>query len=512
MKSIRLLRPALAAAVLFGLATPALAPPVFRPPPPPPRPVFRPGPRPGIMPRPGFVPGRNPGFRPAPRRTPAQVHADIQHLIRTRPADAFGRLNGAQAHVLSPAQRALLGRQAVTGLALNLGERKKAWPTLAAVRRAGRQAEGLDPSVRQDLQLLAWLAERQALAEALGQVGDAGRAGRWDQAATLARGFLDQLSANDPWPDRGAGPESTARREARDVLSAVWRDGQKWEALKRFQDDLARGDTHFRAVVPGRLPLGLRTRLNGLRALEQVRELATRRWLRPPDVDRLGDSVRAFEAGIAGLPDVDAKLGRQLLQGLAVKALLEGHAEAFTLLWPNDGPPEYAAVLLHDLKALTLGEGKVATWPARVALPAAPGKDGDAAPAPPPGLRPLIPEDARAGWRAPERAKTPAVLSPLDKAAALGRVMQTKAAAEAKPERTRIEAELGKALEPLEGLRRRLVQWEAADRERLGEVERLLGRKLKPEEAARTRLLVARKKTDKEIVSILNPGPPMNDR
>jgi hypothetical protein len=442
------------------------------------------------MPRPNL-----PDFNPAlphvepPRVTPDTVRRDFNQHIQANPVEALRGL-GRNGNVLQPQERTALAVRGVDQLAVKV-ETGDALTSLREVRAARQGIEGLDPSVGRSLDALARVAERRVLDEGVCQVQELARGGRWVEAGGRAGEANRNLNEVGP----GSPENKAARAAVQDALARTAEVGQHRASLdglaKWLEAGLPGTDPARQGVQLRDLPEPLRVSVEGMRAAADLRETAAGRWVQPPDAARLRASVASLERALAQTPEADATLGKRVLQDLAVKALLEGHSAEFSKLWPADGPADHAADLLRDMKALTLGEGKVETWPAGRALAADPVAGGDGNRGPPPALKPLVPEAARAGWRPPVREPARSDLPPVEKAAALIRPLRERAVTEAKANREQLEPALRETGERVATARQLLLQLEAADRKRLAEVEAVLDRPLEPAERARALPLLA---------------------
>jgi hypothetical protein len=245
--------------------------------------------------------------------------------------------------------------------------------------------------------------------------------------------------------------------------------------------------------------------LDCMRGLAELQEMAAQKWANAPEVARIKASVGRFERGLVEIEGSDLNLGKKVLQDLAVKALLEGHADAALKLLPEGGPGEHAAALLRDLKALALGEGKVETWPGK-ATATEPGQT-PMSPRPPPGLEPLIPEAGRNGWKPPVKDRGTGDLPPLQKAETVGATIRTQAEKTVPVEKAALDARAAETRKALTALHERIMAPELADRRRLAAVEAELDRRLKPNERVRVRALLEQKKTPRQIVDELKVKP-----
>jgi hypothetical protein len=216
-------------------------------------------------------------------------------------------------------------------------------------------------------------------------------------------------------------------------------------------------------------------------------------------------SVARLERGLADLDGADRALGQKVLQELAVKAVLEGHAAEALNLLPEGGPAEHAANLLRDLRATVLGEGKVETEAVGSAL-AEPGKGG-ASPRAPPGLEPLIPEGARASWRPPVRDSARSDLPPMQQAEKVGAAARGRAEKAVPGERARQERQAAQTREEITRVHNRVIAPEMAERRRLAAVESELDRRLRPAERVKARALLAQNRPSGQIAAELRAQP-----
>jgi hypothetical protein len=449
------------------------------------------------------------------RPNPAQVHDEINGLVQTRPAEVFIRIAGEQGRILTPGQQRVLALRAVDKLALKVETGRQPLQDLAEVRSAGQNAPAKDPVLRKSLELMARVAERRVLAKSLREVDALGQRGQWDEAAGRADDWLPRLQDAPLGP--GEPADLQARADVRDALTEVSEVGREARALNRLgqglkaagQDRPAETVASLRQVDLKSLPEKLRGPALGLRGQAELRLAAAGRWEKAPDVAGLKGSASALKGGLRDVPGADAKDVKELMQDLAVKAFLEGHAEAFRDLLPADGPPEHADALLRDLKALALGGGKVETWPAERALPAEPGRGGEAPRGPPPpGLRPLIPEGAAEAWRPPVKESADADLPAIEKVAQTGKVLRTRAEADLEPARAAHGEKARKARGRLEAVAHNVRALEEANRKRAAEVEAALARKLTPGERIRVAVLAGQNQTNGQILIALGgPAP-----
>src|SRR5262249_38953420 len=150
----------------------------------------------------------------------------------------------------------------------------------------------------------------------------------------------------------------------------------------------------------------------------------------------------------------------------------------------TDGPAEHASNLLRDLKAMALGEGGTVSTASAVerAAPTEPGKGTETPRGPPPGLKPLVPEGERLGWRAPVVERAGADLPPLEKAAELGLALKGKVEAELKPEQANLEKDAKTVQQRLTVAYERVQAPELKERKHFAELEGILDRRLRPAE------------------------------
>ncbi len=384
--------PAIMAFVL-GLAGLGLAQ-RFPPPPRPPRPGFRP-PGQGGPPRgmPPGMPGMFPRHPMAPPADPEQVRAEIENKLATQPHEVFARLNTARGQVLAPAERLTLARQAVARLAARVEASNNRWATLEEVRTAVQNGGSFDPAIRDNLALLARLAERRALADTVFELHHLVERDSWRETLRCGQQWLKRLRGLDQW---GLDKETLqTRRETQEALAGIVRGGVEHDALDTLQEGLR--TSKLENVSVANLPPQLYDCVQGLRALKTVRELAGETRLNQREVAALKQHLGAFTKSLRNLSDADAMLGAKILQDLAVRHFLEGHTAEYRALMPVEGSADHAKQLLRNMKALALGKGEVATAPARQALS---GKADDI----PSGIRALLPEPVRKKWHSPQRS------------------------------------------------------------------------------------------------------------
>jgi hypothetical protein len=478
--------------------------PAFRPAPRPQMPHFEPpAARPIIRPggglRPGIHPDIVPGHAEPVRPNPIIVRTQVQGLITNRPADAIAHLGGqpGSVRVLSQAEVTALGRTAAERLAVQVETGGQSGANLALARNARASAGTLDPSVKRSLDGVVRMAEQQVHTDAISEVG------------RLLEGALVRDAARQAaqWLQRLGPAEASVKGEVPEALGEVARVGRQADALEAARTGL-RQEGGLQKVNVGEVGEGLRGVVEGLRGLEALRQQAGAQAIRPEVVKA---AVAQFEAGLARVPGADVTLGKQVLLDFAVREFLEGRQEAFRSLWPADAPASHAAEVLRDLKALTLGEGKVGTWAGERAVSAEPGRGGDNPRGPPPGLEPLIPEGARAGWKPPVRESAKADLPPLEKAAEVGKALHGQAEAGLKSEQDALAKRTTAAQDKVKTAALHLGERAEADRRRLAAVEAAAARRLEPAERARVRHLTAMGQTDAQIVQQFKPAAADDD-
>lgn len=523
------------AAMALVLATADLAfapPPVFRPAPPP-NPGFRPAPvNPGVRPgvgahpqpihpgMPGYRPGQvNPGhFGPSPGTVQSQVGTFIQ---RGQPAQALRAL-GQEGHLLPNFARVELARKAVNELVLRVAAAKNPLTSLPEVRQARADVRNFDAHSERTLAALQARLEHQELGQTLTAVHELGQKSQWSQAGNQA-----QLKLQEP-----NLPTAVAKS-----FSEIARVGRQVQTLDQLHNALNTAGPNrpketsaaLSQLDAANLPASLRQGVTGLRGLAELRLIAEGRWPNGPDLPRIKQSLADFHAQAA-----DSNLVARLQQDLAVRAFLEGFPGEARSLLPANGPPEHAANLLRDMRALVLGEGQVGTWPAERALDAGAGAPKQPTPpAPPPGLRSLIPEGEQQGWRPPVRESALAGLTPVEpgtkptqnpappagEAGRAGPAPLTDAIRLEIPWRTQLTMSIQKqtelaqqqgllALQLVQQAQKQHQQEDEEDGKLLAEVAALLGRQLTPVERALAWQLRRQGKNAAQIAAELRQAPP----
>jgi hypothetical protein len=442
-----------------------------------------------------------------PRMAPpnlVQVRAEIKDLLLTQPHEVFARLNSTPGWVIAPAERVDLARQAVARLSSRIEVSNNPWVTLTEVRTADQNAEAFNPAIREDLQVLVRLAERRALEDAVFEVRHLAERGKWGEVVRRGQEWQKRLHGLDQTGlDRRA---MKTRNEVNEALIEIVRIGLEREALGALHEGLRTGKLDKVAVA--NLPPHLHDSVQGWRGFQVVRQLAEESRLNAREIAALKENLAFFTKSLHILPDADATLATKILQDLAVRHFLQGHTAEYRALMPADGSADRAAELLRDMKALALGKGEVDTMPVRQALSAQTGMNGD----PPPGLRALVPEGARKGWRPPARGGDETKPTALDKGIVVADTLRAVIETDLKKERITQTEKATEAQARIETAQRHLRQQEEAEGKRLTEVETALGRPLETMEIVRVRQLAARNQTNRRIVETVreqaNPNAP----
>jgi hypothetical protein len=451
------------------------------------------------------------------------VIGEVNTAIRTaRSAEAIRILAGERGRVLTPAERVATGRKVIDQLAVKVESGRNSLNHLAEVRAAQHEARTLDPALRKSLETLTAVAGRRLLAEGLVEVSARAGEGKWGEATARAHEWTGNLDKQVVVERASASAEfRTQRNEVREVLRDVAGVGGRLDALNNLRSGLdalqanrpAVAVTSLRRINLDNLPARLRTPTQGLRSLAELRQLARTRWDRAPNVKAIKDNVAHLERALADQPGGDATLGKRILQDLAVKAFVEGHAGEYRQLIPTDGPAEHASNLLRDLKAMALGEGGTVSTASAVerAAPTEPGKGTETPRGPPPGLKPLVPEGERLGWRPPVVEQAGADLPPLEKAAELGLALKGKVEAELKPEQANLEKDAKTVQQRLTVAYERVQAPELKERKHFAELEGILDRRLRPTEKVLARDLLSENKTPAQVLATLKTQVPVNE-
>jgi hypothetical protein len=309
-------------------------------------------------------------------------------------------------------------------------------------------------SVAAELLGLETRLEARCLALGLSQAAALAELGDWAVAAKVSNKYRVSLY------------QSTDGRKALEAFSSV---AGELEAVTRLETALAlpgaEGIKALAAVPTDNLSEGLRKPLHGLRGVAHLQERLARRWDVATEVKSPSQFRRLRQS--AQTPSVVEQLGRdaadlrtatgddalaaRALRELAAQAFLDGdpgrarellrQEESLGQLGSRPAPDAaQAAAMLRDMKALVLGEGSVSTEPARRALTPRPDEGGDGNRGPPAGVRFLIPEGEREGWRPPVAESALGGLPPLREALA-AHIEPLRRAAEthAKTERAKAE-------------------------------------------------------------------------
>jgi hypothetical protein len=409
-------------------------------------------------------------------------------------------------------------RQAVNQLAVEVETPGNVNKALPQVQNAARAAKGIDPVMAERLKSIEFVARMKLVRESVREVEGLVERGKWSEAGDRADEFLGHLDHPEPGgpskaPNAPARTEAPEVQEGREALKEVADVGKQTKTLDNLGEALKTDDrlqpaemiAALQKVNGESLPRNLRDMVEGMQGLGQLRAESVASGERPPNVTAIRKNIADFERGIATLTEAkaDPTLVKCVQQDLAVKAFLDGHPSEARQLLPRDGPAEHAAHLLRDMKAMMLGEGKVVTWPAEQALAPRLGKGGGTPRGPPPGMRPLIPEGAREGWRPPVRESAGADLPPIEKAVELGKALQLRTVAELKAENAALKGRAEKTQQRLQGIDLHIRQNEAEEKRRFSAMEAKLGRKLEPDERVHICHLAAQSKTNDEIVANL---------
>jgi hypothetical protein len=442
------------------------------------------------------------------------VIADIRTAIRTNPSTAVNRLSGPDAGVLKLTDRIILAELAAKALRLRVEAGGSARPKLAEVRSARRSANGLDPEVRAELDDLSLVAERRFLAETLADVRAAAEGGRWSDALVKSEDGLRNLSNRPAWEILLESAEFKGlHAHVVEAVNGIAAAGRKINTLDQLQagvkalegNRFGEAATALKKVDVGTFPEQLRAATRGLTALTDLGQSAGVRWQRVSvsDVCGLHEKLAGMSTALKHVPGADPLVAKKLAQDLAIKAFLEGHEGAYKALMPGDGPAEHAATLLRDMKAMALGAGKVETWPAQRAMLPEPG-EGPASPrGPPPGLKSLVPEGARAGWRPPVRETAKTALPPWEQAAEVAVLLKGKVQSEAAAEKTAAAAKAKSALKHIGAVHVRVLEPEKDEQRKFQEIEAGLHRRLRPAERVTVRAMLAQNKPLQAIVADL---------
>jgi hypothetical protein len=453
-----------------------------------------------------MVPGHEVMHPPefVPRPTPTQVRTEVQNLLRTRPVEVFRHLDSPHAQLLTPPERAGLARAAIDHLAVQLEVANDAGAAFAQIQAARSARITSEPDVRRGLDVLAHLAEQRCLADGVREVHKLVAQGKRLDASKKADAWLGQLPAIGAEQADAGGLRSQVRETLKD-LGRIWR----MQAALDILGEAMRAQALLEHLDTVSLPEGLRAPTQGLQGLSVLGSEVER--VGGLDAGRVRAAAVQFETALKSIPGADVSLAKQVLQDVAIRAFLEGRPEEYRSLWPANGPPQHAAELLRDLKALSLGSGQVNTWPAERVLTPEPGRGGDNPRGPPPGLRPLVPEGSREGWRPPVKERAGADLPPLEKAAEVGKVLQGQVETAARAEQAGVEAKWRGATQSLAGAAAIMRQQQEDQRKQLAAIEESLRRSLTAAERGRARYLAALNRPTTEIVRTLHKPADSSD-
>ena len=435
------------------------------------------------------------GITQRPRRTTEPPPpADLRSLLSSKPTRLLAILAGPEARAPNQTARDSLARQAVEKIALQAETSKEPVKFLGEVREARPSTRELPADVREGLERVVQGLERRVLAEGLEEVGIRAERRQWDEVASKARASLTELGDAGLVRDARQGRDSAEFRvhlvEVRKLLGEARELAEQLAALQQLKTTLegpsgaspATATAALARLDRAHLPGDLARRAVSLLGLAELRAAVARTWATAPDVAGLKQSVKRLEGALKDVPGADGRLGQKLLQELAVKAALEGHAAEAIELLPEGGPSRHAARLLRDVRALALGEGKVETAPARAA-PSEPGKG-------PPGLAALLPPGARASWRPPVKGSA-SDLPPLRQAEKAGATVRAQLEKALPGEQAELETKAARTRLKMTALHGRILAPEKAERRQLAAVESELDRRLRPVERVKTRALLA---------------------
>jgi hypothetical protein len=402
---------------------------------------FRPNPNPG-----GFRPNPNPGgFRPNPN--PGGFHPN--------PNPGGFRAN--------PNLNLAITRTRILDLGGQLTKTRDPRLLLPELSQARATVIHMDPYVARVALALETQAHRRIHTQTLTSVTVLANAGRWQEARIQAQEELRRQGA----PKRGQM-----------ALQVIDQLGEQFDALQQLEAILATAEQQGPAELAqalarlnlDRLPVSVRGHVRGLRALAELQVRMAAVWDRPPEAAVL----RTYAADLlAATGNRDVAEG--VLQDLALKAWLNGYPREAGALLPQDGPAQGAAQMLRDLKALALGKGEAASFPARQALAVGGG--------PPAGVRALIPEKEVADWQVRAQAPPPEP-PPLVQAARLLPELRRQAQAAMALHRQALQEKAQAALKRVQQVQQQLVQADDADALLVAAVEAQLERDLVPAERA----------------------------
>jgi hypothetical protein len=502
----------------------------FRPLPPwelyqPPRPFVPPVTGTGFRPPPvtGWQPHIDVGVRPPPVRIPLSLplgphEPEIRSHLQTNPLGVLQLVRKADDFIIPADRWPILVQRSLDGLASQVERGIDPWGTLPGVRQVRQlQDHRLNDEARARLTVLQAQLERQTLRQGVREV-DALGPRQWRDAAAQAADWLKRDAAVFQPEQAQAPKERVEARKGFQVVADLARDGaatKRNEHLGHFEallqasgrDRPAETLQAARRIALAELPDDLAKAARNFTALAEVQQALAEPWKAAPDVARLRTSVAELEPILSGA-DGDPKgevLRQQLQQELALKAFLEGHVKEARALLPVGGSPEHAARLLRDMQALLEGKGEVTTEPARRVAPAPPGQ-GDGARAPPPGLKPLLPEGPADGWRPTVRERAAADLPPLEQAGRRAQSARKSVAERVEKEYEAVARQTAPAFLPLTQLRQKLDKEDEQEQKKLAELKRLLKEPPGEADLIEARHLLREGKESVEVVAALVEG------
>ncbi|MFO0877125.1 MAG: hypothetical protein U0840_07095 [Gemmataceae bacterium] len=463
--------PCLAWLVLLTVTASSYAPP-FLPPRPPVRPPAMPTIRPPVMPPihpPTFTPVR-PGVIQTPRALPSAVQ--LQTIVRSQythaPGTALRSLGNPQIKSALPeTTRLLLINEALHSLALR-AEVAQPRTLLNEIQLARESAASFPEGVQAKIDRLANRVERRILSESLQSLKQMPDQVQWSTLANQTGGQLQQLRATFRYSPTRANAERTRVLNELAQLNEGATKLDQLERLEHLLDPRRSNPTDILRVQTKGVSATISLHTDGIQALEGLKGLRFRAD-HAPDARSIRTSVARVERALAELPGSNPSLGKKIQQELAVRSALEGHAQSYFELMPENGPPESAAQLLRDMKAVALGEGKTSSVLVNQGNPIAGAPP--AAPKPPPGVEPLLPEAARESWRPPVRESARADLPPLDQASNAAPKMREKAKEAINAEKKAVQSQVQTARINLNHLTQRLRDREEEDRRRMSELQ-----------------------------------------
>jgi hypothetical protein len=428
---------------------------------------------------------------PSPTLQPAQVRAQVQANLSANAAEALAIL-ARDGHLLPAAEQASLARQAIGVLAARVAAPADPLAAVAQIHQVTARSAGLGPPAIRLLEALRAQVQHRAAVHTLRMVAALGNKSDWAQAATRA---LEQ-QRHFPLPDADTTLTEVTRLarqvEALNHLQAI-HDGQKILGGSKLV-----GWGHV--IDPNDVPGALYVLFLGVNGLEHLRAHSRERWTQPPNVAGIKALVASLKAAIGDQAVISA-----VQQDLAVKALLDGQAAAAVDLLPENGSPEHAAELLRDVKALVLGEGEIETGAVGRSL--TPYDKGDA-PAPPPGVVPLLAEGAGNGGKLRVSAPASRGLTPLEEPARIEEPLRRRFQAGIRQERDHLEAAAQRLRDHLQVLVAKSQEQDQKEEAFLYNLESLLGQRLAPLERAVVGPLGQQGKKIEEVVRALHELTP----